>query len=155
MRRSSCAPLPRALVVCLQRNPMDTCLSNYRQLFATSYSYYNYAYDLSWTGRYYIEFAKLIQHACDTLPADRFTLINYDTLVADQDAESRRLITFCGLAWDPQCLAFHANRAPVATASSVQVRQPMYTSASGRWRRYGDALEPLRALLESAGITID
>jgi tetratricopeptide (TPR) repeat protein len=147
--------LPHARVACLQRNPMDACLSNYRQLFATSYSYYNYAHGLASTGQYYLQFARLVDNLCIALPADRFALVNYDELVADQEAVSRRLIAFCELSWDSRCLDFHSNRAPVATASSVQVRQPMYTSASGRWRRYGDALAPLREVLESGGMTID
>ncbi|MDO9245616.1 MAG: hypothetical protein Q7U11_03975 [Phenylobacterium sp.] len=63
---------------------------------------------------------------------------------------TRRLRAFCGLTWDPRCLSFHENAAPVATAGSVQVRQPLHASSVGRWRRYGEGLEPMRAILAQA-----
>jgi tetratricopeptide (TPR) repeat protein len=144
--------LPNARIICLRRNPMDTCLSNFRQLFATSFSYYNYAYDLLDTGRYYIKFDHLMAHWRRVLPADRFIEVQYETLVSAQEAESRRLIAFCGLDWNDACLDFHRNQTPVATASSVQVRSPMYTTSVGRWKRYGDRLEALRNLLDAARI---
>lgn len=148
------AALPDAKIVCLRRDPMDACLSNYRQLFATGFSYYNYAYDLEDVGRYYLGFERLVAHWRATLPADRFTEIAYEDLVSDQEGETRRLLAFCGLDWDPRCLDFHQNAAPVATASSVQVRQPLYSSSIGRWRRYGEGLAPLRAVLEAGGLQI-
>jgi hypothetical protein len=126
---------------------MDTCLSNFRQLFATGFSYYNYAYDLEDTGRYYLLFDALIKHWREHLPPDRFTEVHYEQLVADQEAESRRLLEFCGLDWNPACLDFHRNEAPVATASSVQVRNPIYSSSIGRWKRYGHRLDGLAQIL--------
>src|SRR5262249_3757911 len=144
--------LPNARIICLRRSPMDTCLSNFRQLFATSFSYYNYAYDLLDTGRYYIEFDKLISRWRQALPADRFIEVQYETLVAEQETQSRRLIAFCGLDWDDACLDFHHNEMPVATASSIQVRSPMYTTSVGRWKRYGDRVNALRELFDNAQI---
>ncbi len=146
------AALPNARIICLRRNPMDACLSNLRQLFATSYSYYNYAYDLLDTGRYYVHFDALMALWRRTLPPARFIEIHYESLVADQERESRRLVEFCGLPWDDACLNFHANTAPVATASSVQVRSPIYASSVGRWKRYGTRLDDLRALFDEAHI---
>ncbi len=143
--------LPNARIVCLRRDPMDVCLSNFRQLFATGFSYYDYAYDLEDVARYYVGFDRLVAHWRRTLPADRFTEIAYEDLVADQEGATRRLLAFCALRWDPRCLDFHENRAPVATASSVQVRRPLYSTAVGRWRRYGEALEPMRRVLAEAG----
>lgn len=77
------------------------------------------------------------------LPADRFTEIAYED-VTDPAAQTRRLLAFCGLTLNPRCLSFHENAAPVATAGSVQVRQPLHASSVGRWRRYGEGLEPMR-----------
>jgi tetratricopeptide (TPR) repeat protein len=146
--------LPNARIICLRRHPMDACLANFRQLFATGFAYYDYAYDLEDVGRYYLGFDRLVAHWRDVLPSDRFTEVAYEAIVADQEAETRRLLAFCGLDWDPACLDFHENRAPVATASAVQVRQPLYATSIGRWRRYGSGLEPLRRVLEAGGVVL-
>jgi hypothetical protein len=142
--------LPNAKVICLRRNPLDTCLSNYRQLFATSFSYYNYAYDLLDTGRYYTAFDRLIARWRAASP-ENFLEIRYEDVVDRTEHETRRLLEFCELPWDPRCLAFQENAAPVATASSAQVRQPIYRSGVERWRHYEREIEPLRALLAAAG----
>jgi tetratricopeptide (TPR) repeat protein len=142
--------LPHAKIICLRRNPLDTCLSNYRQLFATSFSYYNYAYDLLDTGRYYAGFDALTARWRDAL-RDNYLEIRYEDVVDRTEHEARRLVEFCELPWDPKCLAFQDNTAPVATASSAQVRQPIYRTAIERWRHYQRELAPLRALLADAG----
>jgi hypothetical protein len=144
--------LPNAKIVCLRRNPLDTCLSNYRQLFATSFSYYNYAYDLLDTGRYYAAFESLTNLWRRTIPAS-YLEVRYEAVVDDTEREARRLLEFCELPWDPRCLAFEHNAAPVATASSAQVRQPIYRTAVERWRHYERELAPLRALLAAEGVT--
>jgi tetratricopeptide (TPR) repeat protein len=144
--------LPHARIVCLRRHPMDACLSNYRQLFATSFSYYNYAHDLADCGRYYLMFDQLVKHWQATLPTDRFTTIAYEDIVDDLEGSARALIAHCDLDWEPECLEFHAQSGAVATASSVQVRQPIYSSSVGRWKRYGEALQPLRDVLEAGGV---
>lgn len=146
--------LPNARIVCLRRDPMDACLANYRQLFATGFSYYDYAYDLAHTAAYYAGFEGLAARWRAVLPPDRYTEVAYEAVVADLEGEARRLVGFLGLDWDPACLAFHENAAPVATASSVQVRQPLYSSSIGRWRRYGEGLAPLRAALEAQGVAV-
>ena len=143
--------LPNAKVICVRRNPLDTCLSNYRQLFATSGSYYDYSYDLLATGRYYVAFHTLIARWRAQNPHN-FVEVRYEDVVDRTEEEARRLLQFCELPWDPRCLAFQENAAPVATASSVQVRQPIYRTAIERWRRYERELEPLRALLADAGV---
>jgi len=146
--------LPNAKIICLRRNPLDACLSNYRQLFATGFSYYNYAYDLLDTGRYYIEFDRLAKHWLATVPRN-YCEVRYEDVVADTEAQARRLVEFCGLDWDPACLAFEQNAAPVATASSVQVRQPIYRTAVERWRKYESELAALKDLLAGAGLIED
>jgi len=99
-------------------------------------------------------FDRLISHWRDHLPPDRFIEVRYEDLVANQEATSRRLIAHCGLNWEDRCLDFHKNVAPVATASSVQVRDPIYSSSVGRYKRYGNRLDAPARILESAGIDI-
>lgn len=146
------AALPNARIVCLRRHPLDTCLSNFRQLFATSFSYYNYAYSLEHTARYYLEFDRLMRVWRERLPADSFMEIVYEDIIADQEGETRRLLSHCGLDWQDACLDFHQQDAAVATASSVQVRQPLYSSSVGRWKHYREALLPVIARLQEGGV---
>jgi Flp pilus assembly protein TadD len=146
--------LPRARIVCVRRGAADTCLSNYRQLFATGFSYYDYAFDLADTARYVAGFDALTQHWRQIL-GDHYLEVHYEQVVMDLEREARRLLSFCGLAWDPACLEFHRNSAPVATASSVQVRSPIYTTAIGRWRRYRPFIDPALDVLAGRGIPAD
>jgi hypothetical protein len=143
--------LPSAKIVCLRRGALDACLSNYRQLFATSFSYYNYSFDLLDTGRYYVEFDALARHWRQVLPSASYREVRYEEIVEHTEREARALVEFCGLEWDPACLAFHENATPVATASSVQVRRPIYRTSLERWRKYEREIEPLRELLAAAG----
>lgn len=138
--------LPRAKIICLRRDPMDTCLSNFRQLFALSSAMYDYSFDLLDTGRYYLMFDELMAYWSSRL-GDRMLEVRYEDLVEHQERESRRIIEFCGLAWEEACLNFEQNTAPVATASAVQVRSKLSRDYLGRWRRYGEDIEPLKALL--------
>ncbi len=91
----------------------------------------------------------------DRVLPGRVLQVQYDEMVADQKAETRRLLEFCGLEWEDACLEFHLNTAPIATASAVQARQPIYSGSIGRWKRYGDKLAPMRKQLEAAGIEIE
>jgi hypothetical protein len=84
----------------------------------------------------------------------RILEIDYETVVDQQEASTRRLLEFCGLDWNDACLRFEQNEAPVSTASAVQVRSPMYRSALNRWKRYEPELAELKALLTGAGIDI-
>lgn len=149
----ACA-LPHAPLVCVRRHPLDTCLSNFRQLFAPESPYFDYSYDLLDIGHYYILFDRLMAHWKAAFPG-RIHEVRYETLVTSQEASSRALIAHCGLDWDDACLAFEKNAAPVTTASAVQVRSGMYTSALARWKRYEAQLAPLRSMLEEAGIDCD
>jgi tetratricopeptide (TPR) repeat protein len=144
--------LPNARIICLRRNALDTCLSNYRQLFSTAFAYYDYAFDLLDTGRYYVRFDALARLWRDAIPESSYTEVRYEDVVEHTEREARRLIDFCGLEWDARCLGFADNAAPVATASSVQVRQPIYRTALARWRHYEKEIEPLRRLLADAGV---
>lgn len=146
--------LPQARIICLRRHPVDTVLSSYRQLFAEEFVFYDYANDLADAGHYYGLFDRLAAHWRAVLPPDRYTEVAYEDLVADLEGQTRRLLDFVGLEFDPACLNFHDNAAPVDTASSVQVRSPLYSSAIGRWRRYGEELSPLIEALKAEGVEI-
>ncbi|HVI25123.1 MAG TPA: sulfotransferase [Xanthomonadaceae bacterium] len=142
--------LPKARLVCVRRDPVDTCLSNFRQLLSPDSPFYDYSFDLLDIGRYYLRFDRLMAFWRQTLPG-RILEVGYEALVADQEAETRRLLDFCGLGWDPTCLAFQHNSARVTTASAVQVRAPLYRSSVQRWKRYAPQLGVLLALLEAGG----
>lgn len=138
---------PDVKIIALRRGAMDSCLSNFRQLFSTQFSYYNYTYDLGDTAFFYAQFDALMTHWRAHLPADNFTEVHYEDIVHDQENQTRRLLEFCGLDWEEQCMRFHENSAAVSTASSVQVRQPLYSGSIGRWKKYGDKLGGLKAVL--------
>jgi tetratricopeptide (TPR) repeat protein len=145
--------LPNAKIVCLRRDPLDTCLSNFRQLFAPQSPYYAYSFDLNDIGRYYALFDRLIAHWQQTFPG-RILEVRYEDLVNEQEANTRRLLDFCRLSWHDDCLRFEHNPAPVNTASVVQVRSPVYRSALQRWRKYEPQLGELRAVLREQGIAL-
>ncbi len=132
--------LPRARLIHVRRDPADTCWSCFATLFTGGPPF---AYELGELGRYYRAYEMLMAHWRAVLPDGAMLEIRYEDVVADLEREARRIIAFCGLDWDPACLAFHASARPVRTASAVQVRQPIYDTSIGRWRRYGAELGPL------------
>lgn len=134
---------PRARVIHCRRDPLDTCLSCYFQHFEGRMSH---AYDLGNLGRYFRGYARLMAHWRTVLPRPMLE-VSYEDLIADQEAVSREIITFCGLEWEEACLRFHDTKRAVRTASLSQVRQPIYGSSVGRWRNYEKHLGPLKAAL--------
>ncbi len=144
--------LPGARVICLRRSPYDTLFSNFRQLFATGFTYYSYAYDFADTAHFVAGFERLADLYAEALPPARYRDQHYEDVVEDLEREARGLIDFIGLEWDDACLNFHENAAPVATASSVQVRQPIYSSSVGKWRRYGECAQRASELLKRFGV---
>ena len=135
--------LPRARIVHVQRDPMDSCFSCYRQLFQSGSAF---SYDLAELGAHYQVYREMMDHWHATM-GDQILALSYEQLVAEPDAEIRRLLAFCGLPWDPACLAFHEHERPVDTFSLAQVRQPLTTQSIGNWRRYEAHLGPLREAL--------
>lgn len=135
--------LPKAKIIHCRRNPVDTCLSNFRILFGEKMEY---TYDLEEVGRYYVAYSKLTEHWKKALP-DRFLDVHYEDVVGDIETQAKRLISHCGLEWDDACLDFHKTKRNVHTASTTQVRQPIYNSSVGRYERYGDLLKPLLKVL--------
>lgn len=146
--------LPAARIVCLRRSPMDTVLSNFRNLFAVSSRYYDYSYDLLDIAAYYVRFDRLIARWREALPG-RLIELRYEDLVADQEGETRRLLAHSGLPWSDDCLSFHTSEAPVSTPSAAQVRRPIYRDSVARWRRHEAVLEPVRRFFEQSGIDIE
>jgi tetratricopeptide (TPR) repeat protein len=134
------AALPHAKIVHCRRNPIDTCLSCYSKYFVSGQSF---TYDLAELGRYYRSYEKLMSHWRQKLPKEKFFEIDYEDLVADIERESKRLVEFLGLDWSEDLLAFHNTKRAVRTASSNQVRQPIYNTSLERWRPYKNELKPL------------
>lgn len=145
--------LPNAKIVCLLRNPMDTCIGNYRQLFSINSPYYAYSYDLLTTGRFYTEFYRLVQE-WQRLEIPNFKVLNYEKLVANPENEIRDLIDFCGLGWQQQCLHAEQNTAPVSTASKVQVREPINSKSIGRWKKFQPHTDDLESFFMQQDIPI-
>ncbi len=146
--------LPNARIVCVRRDPVDTCLSNFRQLFEPDSPHFGYSFDLLDTGRYYLLFDRLMKHWRRVVPGRVFE-VSYENLIGSQESTTRDLLEFCGLPWHEACLHFEQNAAPVGTLSATQVRMPIYRSAVGRWKRYASQLKPLLDLLGSADVEID
>jgi cytochrome c-type biogenesis protein CcmH/NrfG len=137
------AILPHARIVDVRRHPMDACLSNYKQYFAQGQSF---SYDLQDLGRYYRCYLALMDHWDEVLPG-RVMHLQYEQLIRDPQDTVGRLLDYCGLPFEAATLNFHENRRPVRTASAEQVRQPLYASGVGYWKRFAGELEPLRAAL--------
>ncbi len=130
---------PRASIIHCRRDPRDTCLSIFFTDFADKHAFTTRLSDI---GLFYNDYMRAMDHWRRTQPG-AFLEVDYEKLVADQEAESRRLIAHCGLPWDSRCLAFHENKRPVDTPSDWQVREPIYTRSIGRWRHYEPHLAPL------------
>ena len=143
--------MPGARVIHLRRNPMDECYAIYKTLFRAGYPF---SYSLQETGRYYIAYSRLMKHWRSTIPGS-FLDVDYEQLIFDQEGETRRILDYLELDWEEGCLYFHRHSGPAATASAAQVRQPIYSSSVGLWRRYEKQLTPFAGKLREHGIEID
>ncbi|MGP0072330.1 MAG: tetratricopeptide repeat-containing sulfotransferase family protein [Bryobacteraceae bacterium] len=132
--------LPNARIIHTTRHPLDTCLSCYSKLFTNGPLF---SYDLAEVGRYYRGYSELMTHWRSVLPQGCILDVSYEEVVEDLETQARRLIDYCGLPWDQRCISFHQNSRPVRTASSVQVRQPLFRGSLERRRRYEAGLRPL------------
>jgi tetratricopeptide (TPR) repeat protein len=139
--------LPDARIIHCRRNPIDTCLSIF---FANLTASHKFAWDRGDLAFYYGQYERLMEHWRRALPRDRFIEVQYETLIADREKETQRLIAFCGLEWDEACLMPERNGRAVNTASVWQARQPVYATSVERWRRYEPWLGELRELLPAA-----
>lgn len=136
--------LPNATIIDARRHPLDSCLGCYRQLFARGQTF---TYDLADIGEYFLEYERMMDHWHAVLPGTVLT-VQYEELVRDLETGVRRLLEHCSLPFEDRCLRFHETDRPVRTASSEQVRQPIYTSAIGFWRNYEAHLGDLQEVLE-------
>ena len=134
---------PDARVIHCHRDPLDVCLSLFFQKFEDAHSF---SYDLTDIGIDYRRYRDIMTYWRAVLPLEVLD-VSYESLVLDQEATSRRMVEYCGLAWDNSVLNFYANDRPVHTASDWQVRQPVYDNSIGRSRAYEEYLGPLKEAL--------
>jgi Flp pilus assembly protein TadD len=135
--------LPHAKIIDARRHPLGCCFSGYKQHFARGQ---HFTYSLDDIGRYYRDYVELMAHFDAVLPG-RVHRVIYEEMVADTEAEVRRLLDYCGLPFDQRCLRFYENERAVRTASSEQVRRPIYRDAVDHWQHYEPWLGPLKSAL--------
>jgi len=136
--------LPNAKIINAKRHPLDSCVSSFKQLF---YKGQSWSYDLFEIGEYYLEYERMMDHWHSLYPGEIYD-IQYENIVNNQEDESRKLIEYCGLDWEDSCLKFYENKRSVNTASSEQVRQPIYKGAMHAWKNYESEIGALKDILE-------
>jgi len=140
--------LPNAKVIDARRHPLDSCLGSYKQLFFKGQSFTYEQFEL---GHYYLEYRRIMEHWREVLPG-KVLDVHYEQMVGDQENQTRRLLEYCGLPWEDQCLRFYETERAINTASSEQVRQPIYNKALHFWRNYeshlGELIDTLEPLLK-------
>ena len=135
--------LPNARIIDARRHPMGACFSGFKQLFASGQKF---TYDLTGVGYYYRDYIKLMDHWDEVLPG-RVHRVQYEDMVTDTETQIRRLLDYCGLEFEEQCLRFYETERAVRTPSSEQVRQPVYTEGLEQWRNFEAHLGPLKEAL--------
>jgi tetratricopeptide (TPR) repeat protein len=140
---------PNARIVHLTRHPLAACYAIYKTRFRGTFAFSN---DLAELGAFYVGYRRLMAHWHRVLPG-RILDVAYEDVVTDQEPTTRRLLEYLDLPFEEACLEFHMNPDAVRTASSVQVRQPLYDSSLHQWQHFAEELAPLRARLEEAGIS--
>jgi len=131
--------LPHAKIIHCTRNPLDNCLSIFKQNFG---GFHKYACDLAELGEYYLLYQELMKHWHEVLPGFIFDF-KYEDIVADQEGMTKRLLGFCALPWDDNCLQFHKTKRAIKTASVAQVRKEIYSDSVDLWQHYEQQLKPL------------
>jgi tetratricopeptide (TPR) repeat protein len=135
--------LPNARIIDARREPMACCFSNFKQLFASGQEF---TYSLEDIGRYYRTYVELMRHWDEVLPG-KILRVQHEDVVADLEGNVRRLLEFCGLDFEPACLEFYKTERSVRTASSEQVRRPIFKEGLDQWRHFEPWLDPLKAVL--------
>jgi tetratricopeptide (TPR) repeat protein len=138
--------LPNARIIDARREPMACCFSNLKQLFANGQEF---TYGIDEIARYYRTYLELMRHWDRVLPG-RVLRVHHEDVVDDLEGNVRRLLDFCGLAFEPQCIEFHKTVRSVRTASSEQVRQPLFREGLDQWKHFEPWLEPLKDALGDA-----
>ena len=151
--------LPNAKIINARRHPLDTCLGNYKQLFGRGQ---DFTYDIFELADYYREYCMTMDHWNQVLPG-KVLDVHYEETVTDLESQVARILEHCDLPFEEQCLRFHETKRAVKTASSEQVRQPIYTGGMGTWRRYekhldewqeelGQIIDELPGVVKNAGL---
>jgi hypothetical protein len=138
--------LPNARIIDARREPMACCFSNFKQLFASGQEF---TYSIEDIARYYRTYLALMDHWNTVLPG-RILKIDHESIVEDLDTNVRRLLDFCGLEFESACLDFHKTERSVRTASSEQVRQPIFREGLDQWKNFEPWLGPLKTALGDA-----
>jgi len=145
--------LPRAKIIHAMRDPMDSCFSCFTRLFKQGMTF---AYDQNALARYYMLYAEVMKYWHAVLPKGTILDLSYEVMVANHEAESKRLLDYIGLPWDPNCLNFYNNERVVKTASLAQVRKPIYRTSVRRWENFAvhlqtllDTLAPYRPIIST------
>lgn len=134
---------PNARVIHTIRHPLDTCLSCFFQNFTKGQ---HYSFDLVKLAHFYNDYRRVMEH-WESIYPDRILRVEYEDTIADQEAQTRRLLDFCGLDFEEACLSFHKTKREVKTASFLQVRKPLYNSSTNRWKNYSRHLKPAADIL--------
>ena len=137
---------PNAKIIHTVRDPIDTCFSSYALQFAVGNEF---TFDLEILGRTYKKYQEVMRYWSEIFPENSILDIQYEMAVDNLEFEVRRMLNYLGLPWDSACLNFHKNKHVVMTASSVQVRQPLFSNSVQRWKPFEKHLQPLIRILES------
>jgi hypothetical protein len=140
--------LPNARIIDARREPMACCFSNLKQLFAAGQEF---TYSIEDIARYYRTYLELMHHWDEVLPG-RILRVWHEDVVDDLPGSVRRILEFCGLEFEPACVEFYKSERSVRTASSEQVRQPIFREGLDQWRHYEEWLQPLTDALGDAGV---
>ncbi|KRO33434.1 MAG: hypothetical protein ABS15_06900 [SAR86 cluster bacterium BACL1 MAG-120823-bin87] len=143
--------LPNAKIIDARRNPMDCCYSCYKQLFGSGQGF---SYSFNRIGNYYLDYLRLMSHWDQTLPKKIYR-VTYEDMVSNTESEIRKLLDYCGLEFEENCLNFYNNKRAVRTPSSEQVRQPIYDSGLKYWKNFEDELSPLKNMFIENGVSIE
>jgi hypothetical protein len=134
---------PNVKIIHCRRNPLDACLSIYFQSFNSAHQY---SFDLENLGHWYRDYLRLMEHWNQVL-GNNIHNVEYADTVSNLEETARKLVDFCGLEWDAQCLEFHKSERNIKTASVWQARQPIYKSSLERWKRYDKHIGVLKEIL--------
>lgn len=136
--------LPKAKIIHVLRDPMDSCFSCYAKLFSRTLEF---TYNMETLGRYYVHYREMMTHWQQCLPEGSILDVHYEDVVADFENQARRIVDYADLSWDDNCLDFHNNERDVKTASIAQVRQPIYKTSVARWEHFRKHLGPLETIV--------
>ena len=134
---------PNAKIIHCSRNSKDNCLSLYKNLFEGGL---NFSYDQKELGTYYNLYSDLMNF-WKNLSTNLFFEAAYENIVNNQEVESKKIIEFCGLVWDPKCLSFYKNKSPIKTMSTAQARQPIYKSSVKSYEKFESFLKTLNTII--------